>query len=119
MAKEKYEVTVGAPSLKPKKKKTQQQKLQKNPKNPTQTHKQKKQHQKRILPQNKQRHSTRIRRNQNGKPKFNGTLDGKIVNMVPSGNRLEYVVVYEDSTEIIMLNSGVGKEVPVPSTEEK
>ncbi len=55
----------------------------------------------------------------NGKPKFNGTLDGKIVNMVPSGNRLEYVVVYEDSTEIIMLNSGAGKEVPVPSTEEK
>jgi len=55
----------------------------------------------------------------NGKIKFNGTLDGKIVNMVPSGNRLEYVVVYEDSTEIIMLNSGAGEETPILSTEEK
>ena len=55
----------------------------------------------------------------NGKIKFNGTLNGKIVNMVPSGNRLEYVVVYEDSTEIIMLNSGTGEETPIVSTEEK
>ncbi len=54
----------------------------------------------------------------NGKIKFNGTLDGKIVNMVPSGKRLEYVVVYEDSTEIIMLNSGAGSETSGLVTEE-
>ena len=54
---------------KPKKKKTRRKKLQKNTKNTTQPHKQTKQHKTRILPQNKQRHSQRIRRNQNGKLK--------------------------------------------------
>ena len=54
----------------------------------------------------------------NGKIKFNGNLNGKIVSMVPSGNRLEYVVVYEDSTEIIMLNSGE-ESTSLTSTEEE
>lgn len=46
----------------------------------------------------------------NGKLKFKGMLSGKIVNIVPTGNRLEYVVTYDNSTEIIKLKSD-------PSTE--
>lgn len=43
----------------------------------------------------------------NGNCKYDGKLSGKIVNMVPSGNNLEYVVVYDDSTEIIKLKREV------------
>lgn len=54
----------------------------------------------------------------NGTLKYNGMLGGRIISMVPSGNRLEYVVVYDNSTEIIMLNSGADNGV-APDTEEK
>lgn len=39
----------------------------------------------------------------NGNVKFAGDLSGNIVNMVPSGKNLEYIVVYEDSSEVIKL----------------
>lgn len=39
----------------------------------------------------------------NGSVKFDGTLSGKIVSVVPNGKRLEYVVVYDNATEIIKL----------------
>lgn len=41
----------------------------------------------------------------NGSVKFDGTLSGKIVSVVPNGKRLEYVVVYDNATEIIKLKS--------------
>ena len=41
----------------------------------------------------------------NGKVKFKGTLNGKIINMVPSGKRLEYVVTYDKATEKITLKT--------------
>lgn len=44
-----------------------------------------------------------------GSVKFNGTLSGKITSVVPSGGHLEYVVVYENATEIIKLKSKPGK----------
>ena len=50
----------------------------------------------------------------NGRYKYNGKLSGKIESVVPSGNRLEYVVVYEGNTDIIRLCSEIqannGKE---------
>lgn len=41
----------------------------------------------------------------NGSCKYDDKLSGKIVSVVPSGNNLEYVVVYEDATEIIKLKA--------------
>lgn len=41
----------------------------------------------------------------NGSIKFRGSLSGSIASIVPSGNRLEYVVVYDDRTEIIKLKT--------------
>ena len=41
----------------------------------------------------------------NGKIKFNSTLSGEILSMVPNGNSNEYVVVYYDSTDIIKLKA--------------
>ena len=41
----------------------------------------------------------------NGKVKFEGTLNGKIVNMVPTGRRLEYIVTYDNATEKIKLKN--------------
>lgn len=41
----------------------------------------------------------------NGKLKYKGTLSGRISNMVPTGNRLEYVVTYDNFTEIIKLSN--------------
>lgn len=46
----------------------------------------------------------------NGKLKFKGTLSGRVVNMVPTGNRLEYVVTYDNATEIIKLKSDTSVE---------
>lgn len=43
-----------------------------------------------------------------GSVKFNGTLAGNINSVVPSGNRLEYIVVYDTVTETIKLKSGAG-----------
>lgn len=45
----------------------------------------------------------------NGSVKFQGSLSGRIMSMVPSGKNLEYVVVYDDSTEIIKLKSSAVK----------
>lgn len=45
----------------------------------------------------------------NGSVKFQGSLSGRIMSMVPSGNYLEYVVVYDNSTEIIKLKASSGK----------
>lgn len=47
----------------------------------------------------------------NGSVKFEGTLTGKITSMVPSGNLLEYVVVYDNATEIIKLKSSAANVV--------
>lgn len=52
----------------------------------------------------------------NGTCKYEGKLSGKIVSMVPSGNRLEYVVVYDSFTEIIKLNAKAQTDT-VPATE--
>lgn len=41
----------------------------------------------------------------NGSCKYDGKLSGDIQSIVPNGNRLEYVVAYSDSTEIIKLKS--------------
>lgn len=46
----------------------------------------------------------------NGSIKFDGTLSGKILSMVPSGKKLSYVVVYDDATEIIKLKSDKSSE---------
>ena len=47
----------------------------------------------------------------NGNVKFKGNLTGRIVNIVPTGNRLEYVVTYDNATEIIKLKSEIGAEL--------
>jgi hypothetical protein len=39
----------------------------------------------------------------NGSVKFDGELDKKIISVVPDGKKLEYVVVYANSTDIIRL----------------
>lgn len=44
----------------------------------------------------------------NGSVKFEGKLSGRITSMVPSGSYLEYVVVYDNATEIIKLKSSAG-----------
>lgn len=41
-----------------------------------------------------------------GSVKFDGTLSGNINSIVPSGNHLEYIVVYDTVTETIKLKSG-------------
>ncbi|MDE6025876.1 MAG: hypothetical protein K2G45_10530 [Lachnospiraceae bacterium] len=46
----------------------------------------------------------------NGRVKFNGNLSGKVVSVVPSGKRNEYVVVYDNATEIIKLKSDSGDD---------
>ena len=46
----------------------------------------------------------------NGKLKFKGVLSGRVVNIVPTGNRLEYVVTYDNATEIIKLKSDTSVE---------
>lgn len=53
----------------------------------------------------------------NGSIKFSGTLSGKITSMVPSGKRLEYVVVYTDSTETIKLKAEAGAVEQTDSPE--
>ena len=40
--------------------------------------------------------------------KFDGTLSGNINSIVPSGNHLEYIVVYDTVTETIKLKPGAG-----------
>lgn len=54
----------------------------------------------------------------NGSVKFDGTLSGKIVSVTPSGKRLEYVVVYDNATEIIRLNpeNAAQANEPQPNT---
>lgn len=44
----------------------------------------------------------------NGSVKFNGELEDKILNIVPSGRKLEYVVIYNGSTDLIKLKSTSG-----------
>lgn len=46
----------------------------------------------------------------NGSVKFDGKLSGNILSVVPNGNNLEYVVVYDDITEIIKLKPDASKE---------
>lgn len=41
----------------------------------------------------------------NGSVKYNGNLNGDILNIVPNAKKLEYVVVYSDRTEIIKLKA--------------
>lgn len=43
-----------------------------------------------------------------GSVKFDGILSGNINSIVPSGNHLEYIVVYDTVTETIKLKSGAG-----------
>jgi hypothetical protein len=55
----------------------------------------------------------------NGNIKFDGLLSGKISSVVPNGNRLEYVVVYDDETEIIRLKAeaSTAADVAVDTTD--
>lgn len=46
----------------------------------------------------------------NGSVKFDGKLSGSICCMVPSGKRNQYVVVYDNATEIIKLGSDSGNK---------
>ncbi len=55
----------------------------------------------------------------NGRVKFDGNLSGKIVGVVPSGKRNEYVVVYDNATEIIKLKSDSGDESEDKEAVEK
>ncbi len=54
----------------------------------------------------------------NGSVKFSGSLSGKISSVVPSGNRLEYVVVYADKTEIIKLKTEAQSAADVSVSKE-
>ncbi|MBO6113922.1 MAG: hypothetical protein J6P57_02575 [Lachnospiraceae bacterium] len=47
----------------------------------------------------------------NGNVKYRGSMTGRVINMVPTGNRLEYVVTYDNATEIIKLKSEGNAEV--------
>jgi hypothetical protein len=51
----------------------------------------------------------------NGSVKFEGDLGKKIISMVPDGKKLEYVVVYANSTDIIKLKN---EPASVKTTEE-
>ncbi len=53
----------------------------------------------------------------NGSIKFNGNLSGNILSVVPNGNNLEYVVVYDNSTEIIKLKADASKDEVVVEGE--
>lgn len=55
----------------------------------------------------------------NGNVKFSGTLSREIESMVPSGGRLEYVVVYNNATEIIKLKSEEGVENTAEETTKE
>ena len=46
----------------------------------------------------------------NGSIKYNGTLSSRIISIVPTGNRLEYVVTYDSRTEMIRLKSEKNNE---------
>lgn len=54
----------------------------------------------------------------NGKVKYNGKLSGNIVSVVPSGARLEYVVVYDDMTETIKLKKDPQNNDDVSYTDD-
>ncbi|MBQ9278338.1 MAG: hypothetical protein IJ224_06860 [Lachnospiraceae bacterium] len=47
----------------------------------------------------------------NGNVKYKGNMNGRVINVVPTGNRLEYVVTYDNATEIIKLKSDNGTEL--------
>ena len=47
----------------------------------------------------------------NGSVKFNGRFAGNIISVVPNGNNLEYVVVYDDATEIIKLKTDATEDI--------
>ncbi|MCM1272909.1 MAG: DUF5711 family protein [Clostridium sp.] len=55
----------------------------------------------------------------NGRVKFEGGLSGKVVGVVPSGKRNEYVVVYDNATEIIKLKSESNDEPEDKETVNK
>ncbi|MBO5426727.1 MAG: hypothetical protein J6A25_14560 [Lachnospiraceae bacterium] len=54
----------------------------------------------------------------NGHVKYNGKLSGNIISVVPNGNNLEYVVVYNNFTEIIKLSAEVVTEESPNEKEE-
>ena len=45
----------------------------------------------------------------NGTVKYDGKLSGKIRSIVPNGKTLEYIVVYDNFTEIIKLKRDSGR----------
>lgn len=45
----------------------------------------------------------------NGSVKFEGELKSRIRSVVPSGKRLEYVVVYENETQVIKLKNALSE----------
>ena len=56
----------------------------------------------------------------NGSVKFQGTLKNRIRSIVPSGKHLEYVVVYENETQVIRLKNTLpdGTKTKVGTTTE-
>lgn len=55
----------------------------------------------------------------NGSIKFQQSLDGVITNMIPSGKKSEYVVVYNNATDIIHLQFGEGKNLVETNATEQ
>lgn len=53
----------------------------------------------------------------NGSVKFDGSLSGNILSIVPNGKKLEYVVVYDDRTEIIKLKPDETNEKILPESK--
>lgn len=45
----------------------------------------------------------------NGSVKFDGVMNGRVLSVTPNGTRLEYVVVFDDATEIIRLKKDAGR----------
>lgn len=54
----------------------------------------------------------------NGSIKFQGQMSGNIMNMVPNNNSTEYVVVYDDLTEIIKLKMSKTESIETSDKEE-
>ncbi len=53
----------------------------------------------------------------NGSVKYSGILDGHIASLVPGAGKNEYVVVYDERTELIKLKTGANKATEEETTE--
>ena len=55
----------------------------------------------------------------NGRTKFDGQLEGRVSSVVPSGKGNEYVVVYDNATQIIKLRYEAASSVKSDASEEE